>query len=397
MNISDQSQSLEALRSEVKQWLNVNWSPAFKNDKPSWFRKVVDAGFAVPTWSKKWFGRELDQETAKIISDEFSRIGAPGSAQDNKHLGAITVYHSGSEQLKSDLLYSMLTGGSACLLYSEPGAGSDLAGLRTKAVVDGDDYVINGQKIWTSAATIATYGMLLARTDWDAPKHKGLSFFILPMKQDGIDIRPIHQINGDSTFNEVFITDARLPAKYVVGELNEGWKVLSQALEHERLVMSQGLTEKKKSRGKDSAQELIALAGRSNNIRDPLVRQRVAQTIAYRQIHRLNMARVKTETSRPNKASLLAIAKLSMSRVQHSEGTLRANILGASGLLDGDLFPDSKDAHYYAAGGYVNSIGGGTDQIQRNIIAERVLGLPRELEVDRSIPFKDVKTGAKRV
>jgi len=384
------------LRVEVKSWLEKNWNPEYRKDKPKWFRKVVEARYAVPTWSTQWYGRQLDPDSAKVIEQEFARVGAPGAAQDSKHLGAITVYHSGSEELKKELLYKMLTGGACCLLYSEPGAGSDLAGLRTKAELDGDEYVVNGQKIWTSAATIASYGMLLARTNWDVPKHKGISFFILPMKQEGIDIRPIHQINGDSTFNEVFISDARLPAKYVVGELNEGWKVLSNALEHERLVMSQGLTEKKKSRGKDSAQELIDLARKAGRLVNPVLRQELAETIAYRQMHRLNILRAKTEANTKSKAALYSIAKLSMSRVQHSEGSLRANIQGASGLLDGPEYPDAKESHYYAAGAYVNSIGGGTDQIQRNIISERILGLPREIEVDRKIPFKDVQSGIRR-
>ncbi len=393
MNLSAEK---KALQTEVGDWLEQHWSPELRRDKPAWFKKVLEAGYAVPTWSTKWFGRELALESGKIIEQEFAKVGAPGSAQDRKHLGAITVYHSGSESLKEELLYKMLTGGATCLLYSEPGAGSDLAGIRTKAELAGGEYIINGQKIWTSAATVASYGMLLARTDWDAPKHKGITFFILPMKQKGIDIRPIHQINGDATFNEVFMTDAKLPVEYVVGELNAGWKVLQEALAHERLVMSQGLTEKKAKKSSDSAQELIAMARRNGRLDDKVLRQELAQTIAYRKVHRLNMARAKRNDDKQSKASLLAIAKLAMSRVQHSEGALRAKILGASGLLDGPDHVDAKESHYYSASGYVNSIGGGTDQIQRNIIAERILGLPREIEVDRNIPFKDVEIGGDR-
>ena len=148
----------------------------------------------------------------------------------------------GSDDLKNELLYRLLCGPICCLLYSEPGAGSDLAGVRTRAIKDGDDFVVNGQKVWTSNAQQAEFGMLLTRTDVDVPKHQGITFFIFPMQQAGVDIRPINQITGESEFNEVFITNARVPERYIIGEYNQGWKSFQVAIASERLIMGMGVT-----------------------------------------------------------------------------------------------------------------------------------------------------------
>ena len=163
---------------------------------------------------------------------------APGCGHDRANLFACTLHDVGTDEQKRRLIPPSIRGESKwCLLYSEPGAGSDLAGLRTRAERDGDEWVINGQKVWTSFAKTADYGMLVARTDWDVPKHQGISFFMLPMRQPGVEIRPIHQITGESEFNEVFIEDARVPAENLVGELNAGWSVLQTALGYERRFM----------------------------------------------------------------------------------------------------------------------------------------------------------------
>jgi len=199
------------LRSEVRAWLEANWRP--ERRRREWLAMVVDRGYAVPTWSRDWYGLEATAEDAIAIADEFRRVGAPGSRQDLHNLWANTLLAYGSESLKRRMIRPLLVDEiNMCLLYSEPGACSDLAGLQTTAVRDGDEWVVTGQKVWTSGAKRADYGMLVARTDWDQPKHRGISFFWFPMKQAGVEIRPIKQITGESHFNEVFIDQARVPA-----------------------------------------------------------------------------------------------------------------------------------------------------------------------------------------
>lgn len=388
------------IENEVEAWLDANWDSdkrceAGKDqfEKKAWLAKVLEARFAVPTWSDDWYGRGLKPAQARIIERAFKKRGAPGTGQDRFHLGAVTVYRLGSDALKKELLPGLLTGESNCLLYSEPGAGSDLAGVRTRAVRDGDDYIIIGQKVWTSNAAESTYGMLLARTDWEAPKHKGISFFIFPMNQDGVEIRPINQITGESEFNEVFITEARVPARYIIGELNEGWKVLQTALAYERLIMGEGAAERRRPKDRTARPTLLEFADRNGKLDDPVIRQKVAQALAYRQLNSLNLKRAKLEIIENGSSSLMSLGKLAMSRVQHGEARIMSEILGSASLLDGDDYPDSEMMNFNSAKAYMNSIGGGTDQIQRNIIAERILGLPREIEVDRKIPFRDVKSG----
>lgn len=391
------------IAAELNTWLDAHWDDQKQCEKgtdrldiKSWLGKLLDAGYSVPTWSPEWFGRGYNSKQARKIDEILKARKVIGSSQDRYNLGAITVYRLGSEELKSALLRELLTGARSCLLYSEPNAGSDLAGVRTKAEwiagKDGGEYIITGQKIWTSSAKEATYGMLLARTDWEVPKHSGITFFLFPMKQEAVDIRPINQITGESEFNEIFINEARVSARNIVGELNGGWKVLQTALAYERLVMGEGATERQ-GKVKSSIPPLVELAKRHNKLQDPVIRQKVAQAVAYRQLNALNMTRAKAEIITNGSSSLMSLGKLAMSRIQHGEARVAAEILGAASLFDGENFKDSADMNFDSAKAYMNSIGGGSDQIQRNIIAERILGLPREFEVDRNVPFRDVKSG----
>ncbi|HZC17676.1 MAG TPA: acyl-CoA dehydrogenase family protein, partial [Caulobacteraceae bacterium] len=225
------AQSDEQLREEVAAWLKANWDPSMRDNRQAWVSKVVDARWAAPRWPVEWYGRALSNEQGRIVEREFARVGAPGTGQDRTQLYANTLLARGTQALKEKLIGAILKGEiTMCLLYSEPGAGSDLAGIRTRADRDGDHYVVNGQKVWTSTAATADYGMLIARTNWDAPKHQGISFFFLPMKQPGVDVRPLRQITNESHFNEVFLTDAIAPAENLLGELGQGWSVLQTAL-----------------------------------------------------------------------------------------------------------------------------------------------------------------------
>lgn len=385
------------IKQTVEAWLDDHWDTdnlrevgTDSYDEKRWITKVVDAGYAAPSWSKEWYGLELGGRDTRVIETAFKERKAPGWGRDRFHLGAITIYKLGSDELKRELLHVLLSGPITCLLYSEPGAGSDMAGVRTRAVKDGDEFIVNGQKVWTSNAKEAEYGMLLARTDVDVPKHEGITFFIFPMKQPGVEVRPINQITGESEFNEVFITDARVPVRYIIGEHNRGWKSFQVAIASERLIMGMGVTARAGRTGTAKTPDLLALAAKYEKLNDSALRQEIAQALAYRQLNSLNMKRAVEELKENGSASLMSLGKLSMSRIQHGEAQLSAKILGPAVLLNEE--EDSRNANFDAAKAYMNSIGGGTDQIQRNIIAERILGLPKSDSIDRAIPFKDVKS-----
>ena len=387
----------EQLISEVRAWIAANPAPQpeashseFQRETPetiAWRRKVHAAGYAVPSWPPQFGGRGLTTQQSRLVEREFQHAGLPGSGVDRTSIAANILIQFGTDEAKAELLEPFVTGVySFCLLYSEPGAGSDLAGVRTRADRDGDHYVINGQKVWTSGAMTADYGLLLCRTDWDVPKHAGLSFMLCPMKQDGVEIRPIHQITGERHFNEVFIDNAKVPARNLLSREGDGWKVMQTALSYERLIMGEGVT----NRGSgDPSLNLVALAKKHGRIGDPVIRQQIAELIAWRKLNDLNAERAKKAARAGETSPLMSVGKLAISRVLHGDARVRRNILGALSLLDGPATPDAQELNYNALFSYINSIGGGTDQIQRNIISERVLGLPREVETDRNIPFRE--------
>lgn len=383
------------IRTEVGKWLSENWDPETRRSRhgeslTEWLERVVDAGWAVPSWPKEWWGRSLDKDDASAVNSEFRKMRAPGSGQDRTNIPAVTVMNFGSDALKRKVIRDFLTGrATQCLLYSEPGAGSDLAAIRARAERDGDKYIINGQKVWTSGAMTAEYGLLIARTDWDVPKHSGISFFLIEMKQPGIDVRPINQITGDSHFNEVFLDSAIVPAENLVGEEGQGWKILQAALAVERLIMGQGAGERRQGSSKSNVVSLIDIARDSGKLQDPVARQEIAQAMAYRQLNALNMARAKSEMASGVSSPIMSLGKLAMSRILHEDARVMTKLLGAASMLDGESNARSADVNYRTANAYMTSIGGGTDQIQRNIIGERVLGLPRETEVDRNMPFRE--------
>jgi alkylation response protein AidB-like acyl-CoA dehydrogenase len=206
------------VRTEVKQWLADNWDPDLS--LLDWRRKLVESGWATPTWPADWYGRGLPGWADPIVHEEFSAIGAVGPAVGGgMGLAAPTLLAHASDDLKRRVLPRAITGEDTwCQLFSEPTNGSDLAGLATHAERDGDEWVVNGQKLWSTSAHHADLGLLLARTDPDVPKHRGISYFVLPMHQPGVEVRPVHQMNEHSSFNEVFLSDARVPADNLVGQ-----------------------------------------------------------------------------------------------------------------------------------------------------------------------------------
>ncbi len=399
------SRDVATLRGEARQWLVDHWQPG--RDPLTFMAEVVDAGWAHPEWPTDFYGRGASEEAATAVIEEFARAEAPrgGIAAASIAADAIKAFAT-SDELRGPVVRKLLTGEyRTCLLYSEPGAGSDIAGLQTRADRDGAEWIVNGQKVWTSGAMTATHGLLAARTNWDVPKHKGITYFLLPMRQPGVEVRPIKQMTGHQTFNEVFFNDARLPDSLRISEVNDGWRVLNSALAVERMMMGGGLERGSATRDRDAAAaatpnpqqpgsevrtrpvDLVALANELGRGGDPVLRQAIARMHALRRISRWNAERAEGSAD----MSVAAVLKLSMSDILHGSARIHAQLLGTEAMLTGQQSPQGEVANQTGMWAFINSIGGGSDQIQRNLIGERVLGLPHDPSVDREIPFRDVR------
>ncbi|MGA1542528.1 MAG: acyl-CoA dehydrogenase family protein, partial [Ilumatobacteraceae bacterium] len=223
-----------SVRNEVDAWIDTNWDPELP--LLEWRERLVTSGWMVPSWPTKWFGRGLAASADRIVADALRDRGAPGAPiGSGMSLAAPTLLEHASDQLNRDLIRPTITGAITwCQLFSEPGAGSDLASLSTTATLDGDEWVLNGQKVWNTSAHHADFAIVVARSDWDAPKHRGISYFVLPMGQAGVEVRGIKQMNRHASFNEVFLTDARLPAHFLVGDRGDGRRIARTPLAHER-------------------------------------------------------------------------------------------------------------------------------------------------------------------
>jgi len=404
---------------ELRRWVEAEWNPEL--GLVEWRARLADAGWACPTWPREWCGRSLPAAFAELVADELAKAGVPGPPDGvGMHLAAPTMLEHGSVDLKRRLIRPTVTGELTwCQLFSEPGAGSDLAGLTTRAERDGDDWIVTGQKVWNTGAAQADFGLLLARTDWDVPKHRGISYFVLPMRQQGIEVRPLRQMNGHASFNEVFLDNARVPASNVIGEVNGGWKVALTTLAHERrLAPSRRPFSARRLTGRawrEAIAERIAVsephkwypqrAGRTDLVieravaagkaTDPVVRQEIVKLIALAwsakwTAQRAAAARALGRAPGPEGS----LGKLASSNIARAAARVHALIADASGMLAGSDSPlDGTIAEILLSVPAI-SIAGGTDEIQHNIIAERILGLPKEPETDRDVPFRRVPRNA---
>lgn len=344
----------------------------------SWTRKLYDAGYAGLTWPKEYGGAGAPYTFQAIMLEEFARAEAP------EHIGVIglgmagpTIIAHGSDEQKKAHLSRILSGEEVwCQGFSEPGSGSDLASLRTRAERDGEDFVVNGQKVWSSFAHIADYCILLVRTDPGAPKHKGITYLIADMHADGVEVRPLKQITGDPEFNEIFFNDVRVPVANVLGDVNSGWQVAMTTLLHERGTLGFALT----ARLEVGVRKLVTLAQEQRNggADDPLIRDRVARCWIELEALRLTNYRALTTLMRtgvPGPEG--SVAKLHWSESNQRLTKLALEILGPSGALDGEEAPWNGYWQYERLRSRGNTIEAGTSEVLRNIIAERVLGLPR--------------------
>ena len=355
-------------------------------------RALAEAGLVAPHWPRP-YGRDADPIQQLIIDEELRRARIPRPVNPiGIGWAGPTILHAGTETQKRRYLMPMLAGEELwCQLFSEPDAGSDLANLSTRAVRDGDTYVIKGQKIWTSYAHAARFGILVARTDPDVPKHRGISYFICPMDARGITIRPIIEMTGVHTFNEVFLDDVRLPAENLVGDEGQGWALAKVTLSNERVSLSSGGALWGNG---PSAQDLLDVVRHRGGLRDPELRQRAAQLFIDAEI--LRLIRLRTVTAAvhgrppgPEASVRKALADDHGQRVME----LAKDLTGTSGMLtsSGPMGGDAGMWHYGYLFSRALTIGGGTAEVQRNIIAERVLGLPHDLDVQSGLSWSDAR------
>ena len=353
----------------------------------AWQRTLYEHGWAGITWPKEYGGRGGTAMQQIIFSQEQARFDVPGSifAQGIGMAGPTLMGH-GTDEQKERFLQPMLRGDEVwCQLFSEPGAGSDLAALATRAVRDGDEYVVNGQKVWTSSAHYSDWGILLARTDPDVPKHRGITYFLVDMTTPGIDVRPLRQATGAAHFNEVFLTDVHIPADNVVGPVNGGWGVAMTTLMNERTLIGTG------SGTGDQFGELLRLARQHGRTADATVRQDLARAYIRLQLLKYLGWRAQTSISQkrpPGPES--SVLKLLLSQHQGLTGDLIMSVLGPAGTLLDYHDPAEGRWQQQFLGQWGSRIGGGTEQVQRNIVGERVLGMPGEPRVDKDLPFRDL-------
>lgn len=398
MDFNDSPAEAE-FRHQVRGWLQDNAASVLSGDDQQdaeaftakarhWQRKKADAGYAAIRWPRAEGGLDGTPMQEVIFQDEESRYAVP--------IGPIVTIgtqmtiptlrtHGTVEQierftrptLNGDMLW--------CQLFSEPSAGSDLANLRTRAVKDGDDWIINGQKVWTSWAHVADWGILLARTDSEATKHKGLTYFLVDMRSPGIDVRPIQQISGESEFNEVFLTDLRIPDSYRIGAVGEGWKCAMTTLMNERVNVGG------ESQALPSVVELLEQINKSDShvtqdrfkLANLLTKELGLRYFRFRLMTSLS----KGETPGP----IAAMSKLVYANVLQELSAMALDNLGLEGMTEQQPGTPAARFTYGYQWAAALRIAGGTDEILRNQIAERVLGMPSEIRVDKNIPFSQCR------
>lgn len=408
MDFSDTPEEAE-FRAEVRAWLEENtpkdWQKRVATDGlqqvcKEWQATKYDAGWACLSWPKEYGGRGATPIQSVIWSQEESKLAPPSSAIFVVGIGMTgpMLMACANDAQKERFLPKLARADEIwCQLFSEPAGGSDLAALRTRAVPEGDEWVINGQKIWSSGAHESDWGILVTRTDPDVPKHKGLTFFLLDMRTEGVDPRPIKQISGQAHFNEVFFTDVRIPDANRVGDVGDGWRVAMAILGNERLaVSSSGLS----SRTGANFETLFDICREMEGddgplIKDAAVREQLADWYCKNSGIKYTNARTTSALSRGGiPGPEASIAKLTQSGVTQDMASYAIDLQGLCGaLVDPKLAEVGaafQQSMLYSPAG---RIAGGTDEIMRNIIAERVLGLPGDIRVDKGIPFKDIPSG----
>ncbi len=412
MDFNDTPQEAE-FRAEARAWLDANAKRLGPDESPysildegegdnvikqaqAWQAKKADAGWACLTWPKEYGGREAPPILNVIWKQEEARCRtALNVFSIGQGMLGPTIMAHGTEEQKKRYIPPMLRGEEIwCQLFSEPAAGSDLAGLRTSALRDGDDWVVNGQKIWCTGAHYSKWGMIVTRTDPSAAKHAGITYFIVDIESPGVEIRPIRQMNGGSGFNEVFFNDVRIPDSNRVGAVNDGWRGAITTLMNERASIGSGS-------GGAGFQDLVRLARETDwngrpAYEDPSVRQRLADFYVRSKGLQYTGYRTLTALSRgstPGPES--SIGKLVGAPLRQEMASFACDLQGqAGGSLEPEIaFDDAVWQESWLASPGLR-LAGGTDEILRNIVAERVLRLPPEMRADKNVPFSEIPTGS---
>ena len=406
-----------AVRDELRSFLESNWDP--NSDLLDWRNKLIDAGWGMPSWPERWYGRDMPLRLQSVVAEEFALVGAVSVARTGiRLLAAETLLAHGNDAQRQRYLRKILTGEETwCQLFSEPGSGSDLAGSTTRAELVGDHWIINGQKVWTTSAHHADFGLLLARHDWDVPKHQGLSYFILDFHQPGVDVHPLKQMNGHASFNQVFFNDAKVPRSDQVGENGDGWQIAMTTLMHERRNAGNIFVENRR-RGdfngtiyeQEAEENKILLepytwypqrAGRvdlvlprartTGAINDPVARQAIAKLLIMSRCAEWTAlrARAAQQQGQPQGPEG-SLGKLAGSNIARQASKVHTMMTGVDAMTSGEDSPEAGIIAEILLSVPAISIAGGTDEIQRNIISERVLGMQKEPRMDTG-PFKDVR------
>jgi alkylation response protein AidB-like acyl-CoA dehydrogenase len=438
----DVPSSQDELIDELRAWLEENWDPDLTVRE--WWQRLGDAGWSAPSLPTNAYGRGLSRNDTVRVQQEIGAFGALGApAGLGLLLAAPTIATHGTQEQIDLYVHEIVTGAKAwCQLFSEPGAGSDLAGLTTRAVADGDEWIVNGQKVWTSGGQVADLGMLIARTNPEVPKHQGITWFALDMHQPGVEVRPLRELTGHAMFNEVFLNDARVADAAIVGDRNNGWAVANTTLMHERaglgtgggaagagiatpgtvagqldqragdFVPTEGRPRRRAGGGSGglfgaSSKLLIDLAKGNGSSNDPVIRQDLARLHTMGELGRYNQLRLKAvKAAGQDIPGMPNLSKLAMSEMVRLTRDVGLRIVGASGMLHAYESKDQAVLDQATGNPFlamVTSLAlfaqappiyGGTDQVQRNIIGERVLGLPKEPNNDRTVPFSELPKNA---
>jgi alkylation response protein AidB-like acyl-CoA dehydrogenase len=424
MAVDAPAMTSEDLREQTLAWLRDNLPPGWMDavdagddekvaalrgdlDYAEWCVRLGAAGYATPTWPKEYgAGLSLSPGQAKVVNEVLSHYRVPRPFNIiGIGMGGPTIITCGDDEQKRRLLRPLATNQEIwCQLFSEPGAGSDVAGLSTRAVRDGDEWIVNGQKVWTSLAHLAKWGMLLARTDPDLPKHRGLTYFVVDMQAPGVEVRPLVQITGDAEFNEVFFDNVRIPDSMRVGPEGDGWRVAITTLMNERVSLSGAGSVSGDTIG---GSPLSRLLDRHRGVTDPIARQRLSQAYIESRLIRLNNERAAAKRKSGGEVGPEgSITKLMSAEFNQRLQKLAIDLEGVGGVAwEGELpargasrsrptwLADGDDRSTMARGflrSQANTIEGGTSDIMRNILGERVLGLPKDPDVSRDVAWKDV-------
>ena len=419
---------------DLEKFLDSEWDPELTVG--AWWEKLGTEGWSAPSWPSAWYGRDLSREEASRAAQTIANhgaLGAPGGL--GLLLAGPTIATHGTDEQKQHYLRDIVTGQKAwCQLFSEPGAGSDLAGLGCKAIRDGDEWIVNGQKVWTSGGQVADLGMLIARTDPDQPKHQGITWFAFDMHQPGVEVRPLREMTGRALFNEVFLEDARVPDSEIIGGLNNGWAVANTTLMFERAGLGSGgghgatslatpgtiagdldkragdFVRPRTDGGGDAVGMLsggyrivVEMAKANGKINDASIRQALMRLHTLNELGRFNNLRLKAaKAAGKDLPGLPNISKLSMSEIVRQTRDVGLDVVGPYGTLHAYSADDRKDLDAATGNPFLGMltevalfaqappIYGGTDQVQRNIIGERVLGLPKEPGDAKNTPYKDL-------